>query len=87
MFNTKPKIISLDHICPGKRHAWYNTDMGFKVRKPVGQKINGPIFTTKKFNKEEALKDVKNYIDKKENIKKPNIFIRLWNFIKKLWKR
>ena len=33
------KLIALNRICPGKRHAWYKTDLGFDVRKPIGQKI------------------------------------------------
>lgn len=34
------RIISLGRICSGKRHAWYETNMGFKIRKPIGDYIN-----------------------------------------------
>lgn len=39
------QIIALNKICPGKRHAWYQTDLEFLVRKPVGVKLyKAPFF-------------------------------------------
>lgn len=30
------EILKLKKITPGKRHAWYETDLGFDIRKPLG---------------------------------------------------
>jgi hypothetical protein len=46
------KIIGVKCICPGKRHAWYDTDLGFAVRKPIGEKIyKTPFISIPKFPK------------------------------------
>ena len=44
-------LTSMREICPGGRHAWYKTDLGFDVRKPVGQKIG---FSIPKYFKQEG---------------------------------
>lgn len=69
------RIISLKKICPGRRHAWYETDLGFDVRKPIGQKLNflSDIF---KVNTPFELKEVK------VNIEKKSWFRRLIEWIK-----
>lgn len=33
------KIISLNHITPGGSHAWYDTDLGFAIRKQIGDHV------------------------------------------------
>ncbi len=30
------KIGQLVRVCPGGRHAWYETDKGYPIRKPIG---------------------------------------------------
>lgn len=43
------KILDLIKVCPGKAHAWYDTALGFKVRKPYIPKYgNMPIFNPDK---------------------------------------
>lgn len=56
MFSNKLKIISLVKVCPGKAHAWYNTEAGLK-RKPIISKFGlvpkeeqGTLIARKEFN-------------------------------------
>lgn len=33
------KILNLIEVCPGKRHAWFQTDQGFRVRKRIDKNL------------------------------------------------
>ena len=76
MFNTHPKIIALDRICPGRRHAWYDTNLGFKVRKPIGQAIDTLAKIMSKPEVKDYAKDVASQPmkDKQSNYRKYFIY-------------
>ena len=33
-------IYGLIKVCPSRRHAWYDTNLGFPVRKPLGKVVS-----------------------------------------------
>lgn len=68
------KILAVDKICPGKRHAWYETDLGFLVRKPVST----PIHKFPSFH----MPDIKIPNEKIEKIGWWKSFV---NWLKNLW--
>lgn len=67
-------ITRLNRICPGKRHAWYQTDERFEIRKP----LQGDIKVRK-------VPQFKNEIDSlfipKDNLNRKSWFRRLIDWI------
>ncbi len=54
------KTLNVIRICPGKRHAWYNTNLGFPVRKQLG----------KNFDMAKAMAEVAKYVEAKPEVLK-----------------